>query len=324
MGLVGTHWSKGWIIEENVISDSRCVGITLGKYDESIDHVEPTADRYNQTIRDALKKGWDRETIGHHLVQNNTIYNCEQAGIVGSLGAAFSTIHGNHIHHIHVERKFTGAEMAGIKFHGPIDTVIEGNRIHHTCLGIWLDWMTQGTRVTANLLYENDRDVFVEVNHGPFIFDNNLLLSNDSIFNMSEGGAYVHNLIAGRIRLRAELMRSTPFHAPHSTEVSGLSWIRGGDDRYYNNLFVGGNGLRAYDETYLDWLRQGADARGNLERMGQATDRALARARRAPAFSGVDGGECVLRQRGAVETGGRRQEAVPLAPDQSGRTTRKR
>lgn len=262
MGLVGTHWSKGWIIENNVISDSRCAGITLGKYDESIDHVEPTADRYNQTIQDALKKGWNRETIGHHLVQNNTIYNCEQAGIAGSMGAAFSIIRGNHIHHIHVERTFTGAEMAGIKFHGPIDTVIEGNRIHHTCLGIWLDWMTQGTRVTSNLLYENDRDVFVEVNHGPFVFDNNLLLSSDSIFNMSEGGAYVHNLISGRIRLRAELMRSTPFHAPHSTEVRGLSWIRGGDDRYYNNLFVGGNGLSAYDETCLDWLRHGAAREG--------------------------------------------------------------
>jgi len=32
VGLIGTHWSKGWIIENNTISHSRCVGITLGKY----------------------------------------------------------------------------------------------------------------------------------------------------------------------------------------------------------------------------------------------------------------------------------------------------
>ncbi len=31
IGLIGTFWSKGWIIEDNVISDSRCSGITLGK-----------------------------------------------------------------------------------------------------------------------------------------------------------------------------------------------------------------------------------------------------------------------------------------------------
>ena len=31
VGLLGTHWSKGWIIEGNTISHSKCVGITLGK-----------------------------------------------------------------------------------------------------------------------------------------------------------------------------------------------------------------------------------------------------------------------------------------------------
>ena len=31
VGMIGTHWNKGWIIENNVISDSKCSGITLGK-----------------------------------------------------------------------------------------------------------------------------------------------------------------------------------------------------------------------------------------------------------------------------------------------------
>lgn len=264
VGLIGTHWSKGWIIENNTVSDSRCAGITLGKYGNSVDDVGATADRYNQTVRDALADGWHKGSIGSHIVRNNTIYNCEQAGIAGSLGAAFSEVSGNHIYQIHVARKFGGAEMAGIKFHGAIDSVIKGNRIHHTCLGIWLDWMAQGTRVSGNLLYENDRDLFLEVNHGPFVVDNNILLSKGALLNMSEGGAYAHNLVAGDVVPRPELSRETPFHREHSTEVAGLSLIRGGDDRFYNNLFVGGNGLREYDEELGEPQRFPVRMAGNV------------------------------------------------------------
>jgi len=32
IGLIGTHWSKGWIIENNTIRYSVCTGVTLGKY----------------------------------------------------------------------------------------------------------------------------------------------------------------------------------------------------------------------------------------------------------------------------------------------------
>ncbi len=41
-------------------------------------------------------------------------------------------------------------------------------------------------------------DLFVEVDHGPFLVDNNLFLSAPVLLDMSEGGAYVHNLFAGR------------------------------------------------------------------------------------------------------------------------------
>jgi alpha-N-arabinofuranosidase len=43
--------------------------------------------------------------------------------------------------------------------------------------GLWLDWMAQGTRVTENLLHNNTRDIFVEVNHGPLLIDNNLQIA---------------------------------------------------------------------------------------------------------------------------------------------------
>ena len=31
-GMIGPHWSKGWIIEDCEVSDSKCSGISLGKY----------------------------------------------------------------------------------------------------------------------------------------------------------------------------------------------------------------------------------------------------------------------------------------------------
>lgn len=222
---------------------------------------------YNETIQRALGHSlpWTKENIGHHIVRNNTISHCEQAGIVGSLGCAFSTITGNTIHDIHVRRLFTGAEMAGIKFHGPIDTVISRNHIYRTNRGIWLDWMTQGTRVTGNLLHDNSseeylkdweadgfggsQDIFVEVNHGPFLIDNNIFLSPYAVNMRSQGGAYVHNLFAGAWRVVEADFRETPFHLPHSTKVVGLSQIKLGDDRIFNNIFVRRSDLRNYNKA---------------------------------------------------------------------------
>ena len=177
IGLIGTHWSKGWIIENNVISHSRCSGIALGKYGDEWDNRAQSAEGYVGTIQRALKHGWSKQNIGHHIVRNNHISHCEQTGIVGSMGAVFSIITGNTIHDIHVQRLFGGAEMAGIKFHGAIDVEIRGNHIYRTCLGVWLDWMAQGAHVTGNLFHDNGHDLFFEVDHGPFLVDNNIFLS---------------------------------------------------------------------------------------------------------------------------------------------------
>ena len=246
IGMIATNWNKGWIIENNRISDSKCSGITLGK-ERGTGHNVWLADmsldgslHYIEVTFRTLRNGWNKDNIGSHIVRNNEIYNCEQTGMCGSMGAAFSTIENNHIHHIWAKRQFTGAEIGGIKFHAAIDTRIIGNRIHDTGRGIWLDWMAQGTRVSRNLLYRNDlEDLFMEVNHGPTLVDNNLLLSDVAIITQSQGGAVVHNLIAGLIRMWPEPNRFTPYHLPHSTEVAGLSTIFSGDYRFYNNIFLG-------------------------------------------------------------------------------------
>lgn len=253
VGLIGAHWSKGWIIEKNVISHSACSGISLGKYGDSFDNTSrDTAEGYVKTIDRALANGWNKDTVGGHIVRDNVISDCEQAGIVGSLGAVFSTITGNTIHDIHVRQLFTGAEMAGIKLHGAIDVVIGRNHIFRTVRGLWLDWMAQGTRVTGNLFHDNlTEDLFVEVDHGPFVVDNNIFLSPRSLLCVSQGGAYVHNLMAGELRVNAYDARQTPFHKAHSTDLAGMHDNPFGDDRYLNNLFAGRGDLSVYDAAPL-------------------------------------------------------------------------
>jgi alpha-N-arabinofuranosidase len=258
IGLIGSHWSKNWIIENNVVRNSICSGISLGKYGDQWDNTSAnSAEGYVKTIQRALANGWSRENVGHHIVRNNTIYNCGQAGIVGSLGAAFSSVTGNTIYAIHVRRLFTGAEMAGIKFHGAIDVQITGNHIYQTCLGLWLDWMAQGTRVSGNLFHDNDQDVFVEVDHGPFIFDNNIFLSSLSLRDRSQGGAYVHNLFGGALELLPYDSRQTPFLKAHSTAIAGFHDNPPGDNRYYNNVFVQRADLTIYDKAPLPMMMDG-------------------------------------------------------------------
>lgn len=219
IGLIGTNWSKGWVIEDNIIQYSVCTGLTLGKHGDEYDN----ASNYNRSIRIAIKEmGWSRDNIGSHLVRNNVIRNCGQAGIVGSMGGAFSTIIGNEIHDIRQEHEYGGCETAGIKLHGAIDVQIIGNHIYR-CEhwgGLWLDWMSQGARVSGNLLHDNRNDFMSEMNHGPMLVDNNILLSGRSILDASAGAAYVHNLAIGKNAIWPHLAhRSTPIFQPHSTDV---------------------------------------------------------------------------------------------------------
>ncbi|MEM0966314.1 MAG: right-handed parallel beta-helix repeat-containing protein [Verrucomicrobiota bacterium] len=260
VGAIGTNWSKGWIIEDNVISHSRSTGVTLGKYGDEFDNTSAnTAEGYDVTIARALENGWDRSQIGSHVVRNNHISFCEQAGIVGSLGAVFCEVTGNTIHDIHVQRLFTGDEQAGIKFHAPIDTLIAGNRIFRTFRAMWMDWMTQGTRITGNLCYDSyEQDLFIEVDHGPFMVDHNVFLSDWSIMNWSEGTAFVHNLFGGRIIGESVLKRFTPYHEEHSTALAGSINIVGGDERFYNNLLVDRKGM----EKHLTKIRPCGDDQG--------------------------------------------------------------
>ena len=254
-GLLGANWSKGWIIENNIIHDSKCSGISIGKEASTghnactYTHRKPGYQNQMEAVFKALQIGWSKEKIGSHIIRNNTIYDCGQNGIVGHLGCVFSEIYNNHIYNIAIKHEYFGYEIAGIKLHACIDVQIHHNNIHHTTLGIWLDWQVQGTRISKNLFYANDRDLMIEVTHGPHLVDNNILASEYNFDNIAQGGAFVNNLCCGSMRREPVLNRATPYHFPHTTQPAGTTFVYGGDDRWYQNIFVGG--VQTYTEQSI-------------------------------------------------------------------------
>ena len=259
IGIISAYWCKGWIIQSNNICYSPCCGVALGKYGDERDNRAQSAEGYVETIHRALAHGWNKATVGSHIVRNNEISHCEQTGVVGSTGCSFSIISGNEIHDIHIRNLYGGAEMAGIKFHGAIDVQICHNHIYRTSLGLWLDWMGQGAHVTGNLFHDNGSDFFFEMQHGPILVANNLFLSRRATVN-SEGIAFVHNLFAGTIANDRHDKRITPFQAGHSTEIAGMYPDANGDSgdhRFYNNLFVSPANLHSMDNSMLPCFAAG-------------------------------------------------------------------
>ena len=268
-GLIGPHWSRGWIIEDCEVHNSRCCGISLGKYRD------PENDMYfytkhvkspTQMERDAVCRGqyhgWLKEKVGSHIIRRCHVHHCEQTGIVGRMGGVFSTIEDCHIHHICNTQQLGGAETAGIKLHAAIDVTIRRNWIHNCIMGVWCDWEAQGARITQNIMHDNwptegavkamgamfSTDVFIEVGHGPTMIDNNVLLSPVNVTIPSEGIACIHNLMLGSFSLINSGVdsvvngqrepRYTPYHIRHRTEVAGFITILHGDDRIYNNIMI--------------------------------------------------------------------------------------
>lgn len=273
-GMIGPHWSKGWIIEDCDISESKCSGISLGKYKQKGNDNKWLKTKYKdgtQTERECILQaqyeGWSKERIGSHIVRRCNIHDCGQTGIVGHLGGVFSIIEDNHIHHINNKQNLAGAEIGGIKMHAAIDVIYRRNHIHHCTRGLWLDWQAQGTRVTQNLFHDNTlpnikgvknpseemlrgsgEDIFIEVSHGPTLLDHNIFLSARAVKVATQGVAMVHNFIAGSFvsigigtdngAKTLSSPRYTPYHVPHQTEVAGFMTFLHGDMRFYNNIFV--------------------------------------------------------------------------------------
>jgi Right handed beta helix region len=229
-GLIGTHYGRSWIIEHCHITDAKCVGICSGTIDTG--HCEDTP---------------DIQQIGHHIVRNNLIERCGEAGIAGLVGFAASLIENNLIQDINVQAQFGGAETAGIKVHRATDLVISHNIIrrvfsseHTDAPGIWIDWSNQGVRITGNVVYDIEYyAIFLEANHGPLLFDHNII-AGSSLASGSERIILAHNLFCDSGILYENYDKRFPsYYQPHTLKEIKKASMTKIEDRYYNNLFIG-------------------------------------------------------------------------------------
>jgi hypothetical protein len=225
MGAVGTRMGKHWIIENCTVTHARCVGVILGH-----------APGVNYD---------DIDAFGDHIVRNNTIRRCGQAGIAGQKGATRSLICGNLIEDTNYRREFGGWETAAIKFHNSVDTVLCGNLIRGVyrqqqgAFGIWMDYGNQGTRVSGNIIYNTEAaTLFLEMNHGPCLVDNNIFIGQPVQSN-SEATVFAHNLFVDcGYDYRPDTQRRSQYYQPHTTQTVGRKTGTAQDDKWFNNIFV--------------------------------------------------------------------------------------
>jgi len=225
MGTIGPRMGKYWVIENCTITNARCVGVILG-HAPGVDYA-------------------DIDAFGAHIIRNNVIRRCGQAGIAGQEGATRCLISGNLVEDTNYRKEFGGWETAAIKFHESVDTVIRGNLIRgvyhqgYGAFGIWMDWANQGTRITGNIIYDTQTaNVFLEMDHGPILVDNNVLIGQ-GVRSNSEGTVFAHNLFVDcKFDMVSDTKRASQYYQPHTrTEVARKHGIPA-DDKWFNNVFV--------------------------------------------------------------------------------------
>jgi hypothetical protein len=224
-GAVGPRMGKHWIIENCTVTNARCVGIILG-HAPGVDYT-------------------DIEAFGDHIVRNNIIRRCGQAGIAGQKGATRSLICGNLIEDTNYRKEFGGWETAAIKFHNSVDTVISDNLIrgvYHQeqgAFGIWMDFGNQGTRITRNIICNTQAaTIFLEMDHGPTLVDNNILIG-PAVRSNSEATVFAHNLFVDcGYDYSPDTGRRSEYYSPHTTKVVGRKTGTAQDDKWFNNIFV--------------------------------------------------------------------------------------
>jgi hypothetical protein len=234
---------KYWVIENCRITNARCVGIVLG-HAPGVDYA-------------------DIDAFGDHIIRNNVIRRCGEAGIAGQKGATRCLIEGNRIEQTNYRKEFGGWETAAIKFHQSVDTVIRGNLIrgvYHQqqgAFGIWMDWANQGTRITGNIIYDTQAaNIFLEMNHGPTLVDNNVVIGRPGVRSNSEGTVFAHNLFFDcEFAMVSDTKRASQYYKPHTREEIARKPGIPRDDMWFNNIFIrrGLAGVKQAPGYAADW-----------------------------------------------------------------------
>lgn len=215
-GAIGANGGHHWIIEDNIVLYSKTVAISIGI---------PTG-------------AADEDSSGHHIIRNNVLMRCGQAGTTGQWWADHSQIVGNHIEGINYREEFGGWETAGIKHHAADSLIVRDNFIRDirtadpeigAAHGIWNDWRNTNWRVSSNIVLEAESfPILVEANWGgPNLYENNIFVGGEIATFSSRGDAWVHNLFIDND------------HRWINQDWSNRPPI--GNLRWFNNIFLSGS-----------------------------------------------------------------------------------
>ncbi len=173
-GLLSATAGHHWIIEDCEIGYANTLGMDLGGQWWS------------------YGKG---EMQGYHVVRRNYIHHCGVSAISGwhNMPNDRMLVEDNLVTDCCWMPIIDHYESAGIKIHRTENSVIRRNVILRTahCASLWLDGEIFNTRVTQNLMADAANPafghIFLEINQGPNVVDNNILL------NSGGNGFYEHD-----------------------------------------------------------------------------------------------------------------------------------
>lgn len=227
-GSVSTRSGHHWVIEDNVIRYAKAIGLDCGsegKYD--LEGNQPTP-----------------EGVGYHQIRHNVISDNGCCGLAGWKQTG-TTIIGNQI-----ERNnrlgWTAPETGGIKVHRFVDGLIEGNLIRdNDAFGIWLDNVYRQSRVTRNVIVNNQgAGVFVEMGGGPILVDTNAIA-----YTRLGDGIYTHD--ASGVTLAHNLLYANTHFGVYMRTVSERQFTKANGERQQ----VGTSHQRIYNNVFVDNYR---------------------------------------------------------------------
>jgi len=244
VGAIETGGGTHWIIQNCTIDNCTGVGISIGTTGKTY----PEASPRNPEFSDYK----EIEKVGHHIIRNNHILNCGQAGIFGLAGGTASLIKENLIEKINTDESYTGTESAGIRLAIAIDAVIKGNLIRQIKgkqgYGVYLGPLFQAARISENIISDTQADViYLFDSHGPALVDNNVLVpgyqDGKSGVKMlaSEANVFIKNLFYNcsfTNERRPGKSVATSNYLPHTLVIKQTIPSLDIDHRWFGNTFV--------------------------------------------------------------------------------------
>jgi hypothetical protein len=252
-GAIATGGGLFWNIQYCGLSDITCAGITLsqpGGRDMT----------RNGPGRPAFGEFEDINAVGHHIIRNNVIRRCGQAGIFGVLHGTCSNIQDNIIEDINSNGLFKGDEASGIYLAVAVDAIVQHNLIRRVRgSGITLGPLYQGTRLSRNIVMDiQGSPLHFFRSHGFALIDKNIIVgpakaTEEIKLRSAEANVFIQNLFVDCVvtnePLPPGMTGGTINYRPHSLITKQTIPATTLDNKWFANIFIRGGLDKVREQT---------------------------------------------------------------------------